>query len=593
MSNTDSNSNVSSVNTAADDFEQLSIRKNKRDSLLKCGAGAYPVKLDITSSITQVRADFVKHDDSGVEIIGADETDYARKPVLTLDIGEESDTEVTLTGRIVFLRDAGKLVFVTLQNGVGERIQAMLSAGNLVTNQFAQDEDKVNGAGVALDDGGASLKLFKRTVDLGDHLYIVGNVSSSKRGELSIMVKDWRISAKSLRPLPVLHKDLNEETRVRKRYVDLIARQDARDMIRTRANVVKSLRNNFDSRGFLELETPMLQVIHGGAAARPFVTHMNAFDIDLYMRIAPELYLKRAVVGGVEKVFEINRNFRNEGADRTHSPEFAMLEAYEAYGDYNTIAKLTKNLIQKAAMDVFGTLDLTLSPYAHPDVISGVRSADEVTQAGELETYSFADENWSDITMYGSLNEALTASNNLPKSGEVTPKTAVSELLELAKNAGVDKEVLGKNADGSPKAPPTHGKLVELLWEHYVGDHLTKPTFVRDFPVETSPLVRDHRSISGLVEKWDLYVRGFELATGYSELVDPVIQRERLVMQAKEAAAGDEEAMPLDEDFLTALEFGMPPTGGMGMGIDRLLMAFTGLGIRETVPFPLTKPVNA
>jgi lysyl-tRNA synthetase class 2 len=321
-------------------------------------------------------------------------------------------------------------------------------------------------------------------------------------------------------------------------------------MVRLRANVVRSLRENFHERDYIEVETPMLQTIASGAAARPFSTHMNAYDIELFMRIAPELFLKRAVVGGVERVFEINRNFRNEGADSTHSPEFAMLEAYEAYGDYNTMAELTQNLVQRAAQDALGTTVVTL-----PD-------GEEYDLGGQ----------WTQMTMYGSLSESL--------GQEITYDTTMDQLMAVAERLGLDVE----------RKASSHGKLVETLWEHRIGDHLYAPTFVRDFPVETSPLTRDHRSQPGIVEKWDLYVRGFELATAYSELVDPVIQRGRLEAQAVLAAAGDDEAMKLDEDFLVAMEHAMPPAGGMGMGLDRLLMALTGLGIRETILFPLVKP---
>jgi lysyl-tRNA synthetase class 2 len=291
----------------------------------------------------------------------------------------------------------------------------------------------------------------------------------------------------------------------------------------------------------------MLQTIHGGASARPFKTHSNAFDTELFLRIAPELFLKRAVVGGIDRVFEINRNFRNEGADRTHSPEFAMLEAYEAYGDYNSIADLTQKLIQNAAMDAFGTHVVQLEDGTEND-LSG---------------------NWDRISMFESLSKAAGV--------EVTPTTPIEELKKLAKSVDIEIE------------HPLHGKYVEELWEHFVKGDLQKPTFVIDFPVDTSPLTRNHRSKAGVVEKWDLYIRGYEQATGYSELVDPVIQRERFIEQVTLAAAGDPEAMKLDEDFLKALEFGMPPSGGMGMGIDRLLMSLTGLGIRETIMFPLVK----
>jgi lysyl-tRNA synthetase class 2 len=310
---------------------------------------------------------------------------------------------------------------------------------------------------------------------------------------------------------------------------------------------MQSLRKTFTEDNYIEVETPMLQTIHGGASARPFKTHSNAFDTELFLRIAPELFLKRAVVGGIDRVYEINRNFRNEGADRTHSPEFAMLEAYQAYGDYNSIADLTQKLIQNAAMDVFGTHQVTLEDGTVND-LSG---------------------NWDRISMFESLSEAA--------GEEITPETPIEKLKKLAEKVEIEID------------HPLHGKYVEELWEHFVKGDLQKPTFVIDFPVDTSPLTRDHRSKPGVVEKWDLYIRGYEQATGYSELVDPVIQRARFIEQVTLAAAGDPEAMKLDEDFLKALEFGMPPSGGMGMGIDRLLMSLTGLGIRETIMFPLVK----
>jgi len=347
----------------------------------------------------------------------------------------------------------------------------------------------------------------------------------------------------------VAHRPLSEEARVRQRYVDLIVRPQARQTVRTRAAAVRSLRDSLHRREFIEVETPMLQLLHGGAAARPFVTHSNALDTDLYLRIAPELFLKRAVVGGVDRVFEINRNFRNEGIDSSHSPEFAMLEAYEAYGDYDTMATLTRELVQEAAMAVAGS--------------HVVRHADgsELDLGGE----------WSSVTLYGSLSAAL--------GEEVTVHTDRAQLVRYAEKIGLAVD---------PLWGP--GKLAEELFEELVVPGLQRPTFVRDYPEETSPLVRGHRDQAGLTEKWDLYVCGFELATGYSELVDPVVQRERFVAQARLAARGDEEAMRLDEDFLRAMEYGMPPCGGMGMGIDRLLMALTGLGIRETILFPLVRP---
>ncbi|MGZ6790578.1 MAG: lysine--tRNA ligase, partial [Mycobacteriaceae bacterium] len=389
----------------------------------------------------------------------------------------------------------------------------------------------------------------KADVDLGDHVFVHGEVITSRRGELSVMADEWRMAAKSLRPLPVAHKEMNEETRIRQRYVDLIVRPAARDMVRKRSTVMRELRRSLEDRGFLEVETPMLQTVYGGAAARPFITHSNSMDMDLYLRIAPELFLKRCVVGGIEKVFEINRNFRNEGVDSSHSPEFAMVETYEAYGTYDDSAVMTRQLVQEVADAAFGTRVLTLADGSPYDI----------------------DGEWTTLQMYPSLSEVL--------GEEVTPATTVAQLRKIA-----------ETLDLVPDPAHGHGKLVEELWEHRVGDHLSAPTFVRDFPVETSPLTRQHRSIDGVAEKWDLYVRGVELATGYSELIDPVVQRQRFVEQARLGAAGDDEAMRLDEDFLAAMEHAMPPTTGTGMGVDRLLMALTGLGIRETILFPLVRP---
>ena len=491
-----------------DVFEQKSVRMAKRARLIDESAsaadGPYPVSVAVTTTIPAIRAEYGD-----------------------LEAGAETGVMAGVAGRIVFSRNTGKLCFASLQAGDGSRIQAMVSLAKV---------------------GDDSLARWKELVDLGDHVFVSGEIISSRRGELSIMVEDWHMAAKAILPLPNLHTELSEESRVRQRYLDLLVRDQARATVRARATVMKSLRQTFDGAGFLEVETPMLQVQPGGAAARPFVTHSNAFDTELFLRIAPELYLKRAVVGGIDRVFEINRNFRNEGADSTHSPEFAMLEAYEAYSDYNGIADLTQRLIQQAAIAVHGSTTVTWADGSEHDL------------GGD----------WPRISMYASLSEAAGL--------EITPETPLSELTTLAEANDVE---IPEHA--------THGKLVEELWEHFVKQHLTAPTFVMDFPVDTSPLVRDHRSVAGVVEKWDLYVNGYELATGYSELVDPVIQRERFVEQAKLADRGDVEAMRIDEDFLRALEHGMPPTGGMGLGIDRLLMTLTGLGIRETILFPLVK----
>lgn len=489
--------------------EQVRVRRDKRARLLAAGIDPYPVGVPRTRTLSELRGGYLD----------------LEPDVATGDV-------VGITGRVIFLRNSGKLCFVTLREGGagenGAELQVMVSLASV---------------------GAESLAAFKADVDLGDHLFAHGEVITSRRGELSVLADSWQLTAKALRPLPVAHKPLSEENRVRQRYVDLIVRPQARRNVELRGLVNRSLRSTLLERGYLEVETPMLQVLHGGAAARPFVTHMNAMDMDLYLRIAPELYLKRCVVGGIDRVFEMNRNFRNEGADSTHSPEFAMLETYEAYSDYNGMAELTRTLIQNAATAVFGSTTVV-----HADG----------------STYDLGGE-WRSITLYGALSDAIGES--------VDVGTPMARLVELAARLGV--------------AVAPHygaGKLAEELFEATVLDTLTAPTFVRDFPAETSPLTRGHRETPGLAEKWDLYIRGVETATAYSELVDPVVQRERFVDQARFAGLGDVEAMVLDEDFLRAMEYGMPPSGGMGMGVDRLLMALTGLGIRETILFPFVRP---
>ncbi len=486
--------------------EQFRIRQAKRQRLLDDGHQPYPVAVPRTHSLAQIRAGY---------------------PDLPADTA--TGDLVGVAGRVVFARNSGKLCFATLQEGDGTQLQAMISL-----------------AGV----GEQALESWKSDVDLGDIVFVHGEVISSRRGELSVLADSWQMAAKALRPLPVAHKEMNEESRVRQRYVDLIVRPQAREVARQRIAVVRAVRNALERRGFLEVETPMLQTLAGGAAARPFVTHSNALDADLFLRIAPELFLKRCVVGGLEKVFELNRNFRNEGADSTHSPEFAMLETYQAWGTYDDSALMIRELIQEVADEALGNRVVSLPDGSVYDL----------------------DGEWPSIQMYPSLSEAL--------GEEITPETSAEYLFAIADRLGV--EIARDRGYG-------HGKLVEELWEHTVGDTLWAPAFVKDFPVETTPLTRAHRSIPGVTEKWDLYVRGFELATGYSELVDPVIQRDRFEAQARAAAAGDDEAMALDEDFLAAMEYAMPPTTGTGMGIDRLLMALTGLSIRETVLFPIVR----
>ena len=406
-----------------DQPEQVQVRLDKRQRMLDDGIEPYPAGYPRTHSLAEVRTTW---------------------PDLEPD--QATGVTVGVTGRVVFARTGGKLCFATLRSGDGTELQVMLSL------------DRV---------GEDALAAWKTYVDIGDHVGVTGEVVSSRRGELSVLADSWAVTAKALRPLPNLYEgaQLSEDLRARQRYVDLIVRPDARTMARLRPAVVQSLRRTFDERGFIEVETPMLQTLQGGASAKPFVTHANAFDLDVFLRIAPELFLKRCVVGGLEQVFEINRNFRNEGADSTHSPEFAMLEAYQAYGDYDSIAVLTRELIQEAALAAFGTLQVTL-----PD--GGARDLSGT---------------WDQVTLYGSLSEAI--------GEEVSPFTSPERLREL-----VDKAGLSVSDDAIP------GKLAEELFEHHVIDTFTGPTFVRDFPLDTSPLVRGHRSTPGVVEKWDLYV---------------------------------------------------------------------------------------
>ncbi len=491
--------------------EQFRIRRDKRERLIAEDRDPYPVAVERTSSLATIRAAY---------------------PDLPPDTA--TGDLAGITGRVLFLRNSGKLCFATLREGgagdTGVELQVMISL-----------------AGV----GEQALAEWKSDVDLGDHVFVHGEVVTSRRGELSVLADRWQLTAKALRPLPVAHRPMSEESRVRRRYVDLLVRPQARRSVQLRSVVMRSLRETLYERDYLEIETPMLQLLHGGAAARPFVTHLNALDLDVFLRIAPELFLKRAVVGGIDRVFEINRNFRNEGIDSSHSPEFTSVETYEAYSDYNGMAELTTALVQNAARAAIGSTTVQ-----HVD-------GTVVDLGGE----------WSQITLFGAVSAAL--------GEEITPQTSRDHLEKLAERAGIGV---------APHFGP--GKIVEELLDVLVVPSLIDPTFVRDYPVDSAPLTRAHRSLPGLAEKWDLYINKVETATAYSELVDPIVQRERFAEQARYAGLGDAEAMRLDEDFLQALEYGMPPAGGMGMGVDRLLMALTGLGIRETILFPFVRPAD-
>jgi lysyl-tRNA synthetase class 2 len=486
--------------------EQLRVRRAKYDRLIGDPERApFPVKVARTASLGEIRA---------------------RYPELAP--GTETGEIAGVTGRVIFIRNTGKLCFAMLREGDAE-LQVMLSL------------DRV---------GADSLAAWKSDVDLGDLVFVSGEVISSKRGELSVLADAWQITAKALRPLPVAHKPLSDETRVRQRYVDLIVRPDARKMVYTRAEVLRSLRETFHRRGYVEVETPILQVVHGGAAARPFHTHLNAFDLDMSLRIATELYLKRCIVGGIEKVYEIGPAFRNEGVDSSHSPEYTLLEAYQSYGDYDTMAELTRALVLDAAAAV---------GVEHGVAMDG----SEIELGGE----------WKSLTLHEAVSAAVGEQVSLDTSIEAL--SGYAERFNVALNPGWSA-----------------GEIVLELFEKLVEHTLVQPTFIKDYPVEVRPLARPHRADPRLAEAWDLIIGGVEIAPAYSELVDPVEQRRRLEEQSLAAAKGDPEAMELDEDFLRALEYGMPPTGGMGMGVDRLVMILTGRGIRETILFPLLKPLG-
>ena len=496
------------ASAAADDVsEQERVRRNKRERLIESGAGAYPITVPRTHTLREVRDAYA---DAGLEP------------------GAGTGAQVAVTGRVIFQRNTGKLCFVRLREGDGTELQVMLAIAELGQQK--------------LDD-------YKALVDIGDHLAVQGEVVMSRRGELSVQGRQWQMAAKALRPLPNEHRPLSDEARVRYRYLDMIVRPQAREMVRAKATLLRALRETMDGQGFIEVETPVLQLTNGGAAARPFRTHLNAFDQNMLLRIALELDLKRAMVGGVERVYEIGKTFRNEGIDSTHAAEFSMLEAYQAYGDYESMMVLSRDLVLAAAR----ALGRTVVP---------ARDGTEI----DLEAP------WRRASLLALVSAAV--------DDEVTVDTDVATLRRHA----AARDVALEPGWGAAEV------LVEL-YEQLVEEDLVQPTFVCDYPEAVRPLAKSHRSVRGLNEAFDLIINGVELAPAYSELNDPVVQRERLTAQALLAAAGDPEANDLDEVFLRALEHGLPPAGGLGMGIDRLLMLLMGTGIREAILFPLLRPV--
>jgi lysyl-tRNA synthetase class 2 len=488
--------------------EQQRVRRAKLAALEREGYSGYPAAVPRTCALTEVRREHA-----------------------SLAAGRGTGKEVSVTGRVRAVRDLGGITFAVLEED-GAQLQVMLTAK--ATPALCR-------------------QAWRRGVDLGDLVSVTGEICASDRGELSVLVRQWQLAGKCLNPVPPLRARLTDDVKTRDRPLDLITNQAAVDLLTRRSRGVRALREAFEQRGYLEVETPMLQAIHGGAAARPFQTHINAYDMDLYLRIAPELYLKRLCVGGMRRIFELNRNFRNEGADASHNPEFTSLEAYEAYGDYTTMRELTREVILAMAVAVNGR-PVALRPRA-----DGGFDEVDLTRPWPVQT----------------VHEAVS----LAARAELTPGSPRADVAAACARHGV-------RADPDASA----GQLVMALYEALVEKQTVLPTFYCDFPVEVSPLARKHRTDPRLTEQWDLVAFGTELGTAYTELTDPIDQRDRLTRQSIAAAAGDLEAMQLDEPFLSALGYAMPPTGGLGLGVDRLIMILAGVNIRATLAFPFIRP---
>jgi len=434
---------------------------------------------------------------------------------------ERSGKQVTIAGRVVAFRRMGKASFFDLRDGTGEiQVYVTLDALEAIGYQSLCDND------------------------IGDFLQVCGEVFRTKRGELTIDVANWALLAKCLRPLPEKWHGLkNVELRYRHRSLDLIANERVRDTFIRRSRMIAAMRRFLDERGFVEVETPMMQPMAGGATARPFITHHNTLDIDLYLRIAPELYLKRLVIGGLERVYELGKSFRNEGVSTEHNPEFTTLEIYEAYSDYEGMMSLAEELIQRSAMDAIGSVKIHY-------------------QGQEISLES----PWRRLD----LEEAVEDASGIPVANR-----SAEEILSDATLAGIDLPVLPR------------GKLIDQLFERFVESGLIQPTIIKDYPVDTSPLAKKKPGMKGVVERFELFIGGMELANAFTELNDPIDQRCRFEQQEGWRRDGDDEAQQIDDDFLFALEHGMPPTGGIGFGVDRLAMLLTDCSsIRDVILFP-------
>ncbi len=456
-------------------------------------------------------------------------TEMVRTAHSELAPGEETDDVVCVAGRIRLARNFGKLLFLTFEDGYGQ-LQLFFAVTDLPDEAWALAE----------------------LLEPGDWVEATGPVMTTRKGELSVKVASFRLLAKGLRPLPDKWHGLTDvEERSRHRYVDLIVNPAAKQVALGRARIVSSLRREFEARGYVEVETPILQTEAGGALARPFVTHHNALDIDLYLRIATELHLKRLVVGGLERVFEIGRIFRNEGIDSTHNPEFTMLESYEAYADYHAVAAMVEEIFAGVAVAATGSAEIEYQ--GRPLSLAGPYRRARMTDL---------------------VSEAV--------GSEVSIHTPLDELRGLAERLDIELDP----AWGA-------GKIIDELFESQVANGIWDPTFVTDHPVEISPLARRHRDDDLLTERFELFIAGAEYANAFTELNDPRDQRRRFLAQTEARAAGDDEAHPIDEDYLRALEYGLPPTGGLGIGVDRLVMLLTDqVHIREVILFPTMRPVG-
>ena len=489
-------------------MEQSSVllqqRRLKLDEIREAGIEPYPYKYSVENYAAEIIEEF------------ADRQDF-----------EEKQFPVKMAGRIMSMRKLGKAGFAHIQDSTG-RIQLFIRKDDLGDEVYDQ--------------------LYKK-LDIGDIIGVEGCIIRTRTGELTVHVEKLTLLTKSLRPLPEKWHGLKDiETRYRQRYVDLIVNDDVKKVFLARTKIVQAIRNFLDSRGFVEVETPVLQPIYGGANARPFVTHHNALDIDFYLRIADELYLKRVIVGGIDRVYEIAKDFRNEGIDKDHSPEFTMLELYQAYSDYEDMMSLTEEMVAHTALKLHDTMAIT---YQEKEI--------DLTPP------------WRRISMLDAIGDAL-GTDIKDMDAEALVKLAEKHELELQ--------------DGSSR-----GKLINLFFEEFVERELVQPTFITDYPIEISPFAKRKRDNDSLTERFEIFVGGMEMGNAFSELNDPIDQRERFLDQARQKEAGDEEAHMMDEDFLRALEYGMPPTGGMGMGIGRLVMLLTDMpSLRDVVLFPQMRP---